>query len=194
MTPDSPTSTPQRRARRIRLLVLDVDGVLTDGGLYYGAGGESLQRFHVHDGAGIKAVMAAGIAVAIISARRTPAVTARMRELGVDTVIQGEADKLRALTGIAERMGIGLEAVACVGDDTADAPMMRQAGLAIAVADAQAAAVEAAHYRTTAPGGHGAVREACDLLLAACGESSASFRERRSSNSSPTDAEDAVTP
>ena len=162
MTPDT-----LERARRIRLLVLDVDGVLTDGGLYYGAGGESLQRFHVHDGAGIKAVMAAGIEVAVISARRTQAVTARMKELGVETVVQGEENKLEAVTEIAERMDIGLDAVACVGDDTTDVPMMRRAGLAIAVADARGPAVEAAHYRTSARGGHGAVREACDMLLLA---------------------------
>ena len=162
MTPDT-----LERARNIRLLVLDVDGVLTDGGLYYGAGGESLQRFHVHDGAGIKAVMAAGIAVAVISARSTPAVTARMKELGVESVIQGEENKLEALAGLAGQMGIGLDAVACIGDDTADVPMMRRAGLAIAVADARGPALEVAHYQTAARGGHGAVREACDMLLLA---------------------------
>ncbi len=162
MTPDT-----LERARKIRLLVLDVDGVLTDGGLYYGAGGESLQRFHVHDGAGIKAVMAAGIAVAVISARRTPAVTTRMNELGVETVIQGEENKLGALRGLAGEMGIGLDAVACIGDDTTDVSMMRGAGLAIAVADAREPAVEAAHYQTSANGGNGAVREACDMLLLA---------------------------
>lgn len=162
MTPDT-----LARARRVRLLILDVDGVLTDGGLYYGAGGESLQRFHVHDGAGIKAVMAAGIEVAVISARSTPAVTARMKELGVETVIQGEENKLEALTGLAGQMGIGLEAVACIGDDTTDVPMMRRAGLAIAVADAREPALDAAHFQTAARGGHGAVREACDMLLRA---------------------------
>ena len=162
MTPDT-----LERARNIRLLVLDVDGVLTDGGLYYGAGGESLQRFHVHDGAGIKAVMAAGIAVAVISARRTTAVTTRMRELGVEAVFQGEENKLEALTGLAENMGIDLKTVACIGDDTTDVPMMRQAGLAIAVADARTPAVEVSHYQTCARGGHGAVREACDMLLLA---------------------------
>ena len=155
------------RARRIELLVLDVDGVLTDGGLYYGAGGESLQRFHVHDGAGIKAVLAAGIAVAVISARRTPAVDKRMNELGVADILQGTVNKLEALTEIALRMGIELSAVACVGDDLADVPMMSRVGLAVAVADAQKPAVQAAHYRTSAKGGRGAVREVCELLLLA---------------------------
>ena len=162
MTPDT-----LERARAIELLVLDVDGVLTDGGLYYGAGGESLQRFHVHDGAGIKAVMAAGITVAVISARRTRAVTTRMNELGVANVMQGTADKAEALTELAGQLGIKLDAVACVGDDLADVPMMNKAGLAIAVAGARGPAVEAAHYRTTARGGHGAVREVCDMLLLA---------------------------
>ena len=162
MTPDT-----LERARKIELLVLDVAGVLTDGALYYGAGGESLQRFHVHDGAGIKAVLAAGIAVAVISSRRTPAVTARMKELGVAEVLQGAEDKLKALTELAGRMRITLDAVACVGDDLTDIAMMRKAGLAIAVADARVPAVEAAHYRTSANGGHGAVREVCDMLLLA---------------------------
>ena len=161
--------TPEtlERARAIELLVLDVDGVLTDGGLYYGAGGESLQRFHVHDGAGMKAVMAAGIRVAVISARRSPAVTTRMNELGVEDVLQGTADKAEAIAELSGRLGIELEAVACVGDDMADVPMMKRAGLAIAVADARDPAVETAHYRTAARGGHGAVREVCDMLLLA---------------------------
>ncbi len=162
MTPDT-----LERARAIELLVLDVDGVLTDGGLYYGNGGESLQRFHVHDGAGIKAVMAAGVRVAVISARRTAAVTARMKELGVADVLQGTVDKATALTELAGRLGIEMDEVACVGDDLADVPMMNRAGLAIAVADARGPAVDAAHYRTAARGGHGAVREVCDMLLLA---------------------------
>ena len=162
MTPDT-----LERARGIRLLVLDVDGVLTDGSLYYGPAGEALKRFHVHDGAGIKAVMAAGIAVAVISARRSAAVSARMNELGVKTVIQGEENKLEALAGLVEKMDIGLDDVACIGDDTADVSMMRRAGLAIAVADAREPAAEVAHYQTSARGGHGAVREACDMLLLA---------------------------
>ena len=147
------------------MLVLDVDGVLTDGALYYGAGGESLQRFHVHDGAGIKAVMEAGIAVAVISSRTTPAVTARMRELGVENVIQGAVDKFEALTSLAGQLGIGLDEVACIGDDMADVPMMRPSGLAVAVADARRPAIEVAHHRTSAKGGHGAVREVCEMLL-----------------------------
>ena len=155
------------RAKEIELLVLDVDGVLTDGGLYYGPDGEAFKRFHVHDGAGIKALLEAGIRVAVISSRQAPAVDHRMKELGVSEVLQGIADKLQALNGLVERLGLELGAVACVGDDVADVPMMRNVGLAVAVADARQQTKEAAHHSTSARGGHGAVREVCDLLLVA---------------------------
>ena len=155
------------RAKNTELLILDVDGVLTDGSLYYGPDGEVIKRFHVHDGAGIKAVLEAGIKVAVISSRRTPAVDKRMHELGVSHVLQGVGDKLQALNELGERLGIELNAVACVGDDVSDVPMMRSVGLAVAVADARQQAKESAHYSTAARGGHGAVREVCDLLLVA---------------------------
>ena len=155
------------RAKNIELLVLDVDGVLTDGSLYYGPDGEVLKRFHVHDGAGIKALLEAGVRVAVISSRQAPAVGCRMEELGVSDVLEGTADKFQALKGLVERLGIELGAVACVGDDIADVPMMRCVGLAVAVVDARQETVEAAHYSTSARGGHGAVREVCDLLLVA---------------------------
>ncbi len=151
--------------RRIQLLVLDVDGVLTDGRLYYGARGESLKVFHVRDGHGIKQVAAAGITVAIISGRRSPALTRRARELGIRHVTQGANDKLEALNKLAQSRSVALEHCACVGDDTPDAPILRAAGLAIAVADAHADALAAADLVTTKPGGHGAVREVCDWLL-----------------------------
>ncbi len=153
--------------RRIQLLVLDVDGVLTDGRLYYGARGESLKVFHVRDGHGIKQVAAAGITVAIISGRRSPALTRRARELGIRHVTQGANDKLEALNRLAKSRSVALEHCACVGDDTPDAPILRAAGLAIAVADAHADALAAADLVTTKPGGHGAVREVCDWLLEA---------------------------
>ena len=155
------------RAKKVELLVLDVDGVLTDGSLYYGPDGEAIKRFHVHDGAGIKAVLQAGIKVAVISSRQASAVDNRMSELGVADVLQGSRDKLEALNGLVGRLGIELSAVACVGDDVADVPMMRSVGLAIAVVDAQQQARESAHYSTSAKGGYGAVREVCDLLLVA---------------------------
>jgi 3-deoxy-D-manno-octulosonate 8-phosphate phosphatase (KDO 8-P phosphatase) len=151
--------------RRVQLLVLDVDGVLTDGRLYYGARGESLKVFNVKDGHGIKQVSAAGITVAIISGRKSPIVTRRARELGIRHVSQGVTDKLAALARLAASRALSLEQCACVGDDTPDMPMLRAAGLAIAVADAHRDALGAAHLVTTLPGGRGAVREVCDWLL-----------------------------
>jgi 3-deoxy-D-manno-octulosonate 8-phosphate phosphatase (KDO 8-P phosphatase) len=151
--------------RRVRLLVLDVDGVLTDGRLFYGAKGEALKAFHVRDGHGIKQVTAAGITVAIISGRKSAAVARRARELGIKHVTQGATDKLAALLRLLKARNVALEHCACVGDDTPDAPILQVAGLAIAVADAHADALAAAHLVTARPGGHGAVREVCDWLL-----------------------------
>jgi len=151
--------------RRVRLLVLDVDGVLTDGRLFYGARGESLKAFHVRDGYGIKQVAAAGVTVAIISGRKSAAVARRARELGIRHVSQGVDDKLAALEKLAKARAVALEHCACIGDDTPDAPMLQAAGLAIAVADAHADARAAADLVTTRSGGQGAVREVCDWLL-----------------------------
>jgi len=151
--------------RRVRLLVLDVDGVLTDGRLYYGARGESLKVFNVKDGHGIKQVAAAGITVAIISGRKSAVVTRRARELGIRHVAQGVSDKLAALNKLARSQSVPLEHCACVGDDTPDAPMLHAAGLAIAVADAHPDARAVADLLTTHRGGYGAVREVCDWLI-----------------------------
>ena len=152
---------------QIRLLVLDVDGVLTDGRLRYGAGGESEKIFHVRDGFGIKAVIAAGICVAVISGRNSAAVTRRCEELGIRHVHQGIEDKLPVLQQLLASLAIAADQCACVGDDVAEVPLMKQAGLGVAVADAHPAARQCAHRRTRLPGGAGAVREICDWLLAA---------------------------
>jgi 3-deoxy-D-manno-octulosonate 8-phosphate phosphatase (KDO 8-P phosphatase) len=152
---------------RVRLLVLDVDGVLTDGRLYYGPRGETLKAFHVRDGFGIKQVVSAGIAVAILSGRKSAAVSSRARELGIRSVTQGAADKLIALRKLAKARDIPLEHCACVGDDTPDAPILAVAGVGIAVADAHPDALAAARLVTSRPGGRGAVREVCDWLIAA---------------------------
>ena len=117
--------------KNIRLLALDVDGVLTDGSLYYGQNGELMKKFNVHDGAGIKAVCDAGIEVAIISSRETKIVTNRMNELGVKNILQGIEDKLSALNSLAKKMDIDLNAVAYVGDDIADLKVLEKVGLAI---------------------------------------------------------------
>ena len=153
------------RARGIRLLVLDVDGVLTDGRLYIGASGEELKVFHVRDGAGLVAIQRAGVMVAIISGRSSPAVERRAAELGIRLVRQGAGDEAQELEALVARVGAAREEIACVGDDTPDLPMLRRVGLAIAVADAHPQVLEAADWVTTARGGCGAVREICDLLL-----------------------------
>jgi 3-deoxy-D-manno-octulosonate 8-phosphate phosphatase (KDO 8-P phosphatase) len=153
------------RAAQIRLLILDVDGVLTDGSLFIGSQGESFKRFHVHDGAGIKAVQAVGIQVALVSARSSTAVEYRAQELNVQHLIQGESDKGAALTHLRAELRLPQSAVAAVGDDMADIPMLAGAGLAIAVANARPEVRRIAHLVTDADGGQGAVREVCDLLL-----------------------------
>jgi len=155
------------RARGVRLLALDVDGVLTDGRLYLSAAGEELKVFHVRDGSGLVAVRQAGIEVAIISGRSSAAVERRAAELGIRHVRQGVADKGAVLDGMLAELGVEPEHTACVGDDTPDLPMLRRAGLAIAVADAHPAVLGAVHWVTPSPGGHGAVRDVCDLLISA---------------------------
>jgi 3-deoxy-D-manno-octulosonate 8-phosphate phosphatase (KDO 8-P phosphatase) len=155
------------RARRIRLLVLDVDGVLTDGRLYLSASGEEFKVFHVRDGSGIVALRRAGVEVAIISGRDCAAVVHRAGELGIRHVRQGVADKGEALDALLAELGLAAAEAACVGDDTPDAPMLQRAGLAIGVADAHPALLAAAHWVTKSAGGCGAVREVCDLLLSA---------------------------
>ncbi|MEY4377066.1 MAG: hypothetical protein RJB26_1616 [Pseudomonadota bacterium] len=150
----------------IRLLVLDVDGVLTDGRLYFGPEGEALKVFHVRDGHGLKLLQASGLPLAVVSGRRAAAVDARMRELGIATVHQGVADKVAVVKDIAAAANIPLAAVACITDDTTDLPLMAAVGLAVAVADAHPEVLAAAHHVTTLPGGQGAVRQLCDALLA----------------------------
>jgi 3-deoxy-D-manno-octulosonate 8-phosphate phosphatase (KDO 8-P phosphatase) len=152
---------------KIELLVLDVDGVLTDGRLYFGARGEALKVFHVRDGHGIKLLMNAGVHVAALSGRRSAAVTARMRELGVSTVVQACRDKVAALQRIAKRSAIPILNCACIVDDTPDLPLMSAVGLAAAVADAHPLVLSAAHWVARSAGGQGAVRELCDELLRA---------------------------
>lgn len=155
------------KAARIRLLVLDVDGVLTDGRIHYDADGREAKVFHVRDGYGIKRVIQAGISVAVISGRSSRPVKVRMAELGIEHIRLGQNDKLSALKDLAEQLAIPLEAVACVGDDLPDLPILRAASLGIAVADAHPTIIEGSDWRTELGGGMGAVREVCDLLLSA---------------------------
>jgi 3-deoxy-D-manno-octulosonate 8-phosphate phosphatase (KDO 8-P phosphatase) len=151
----------------IRLLVLDVDGVLTDGTLRYGAHGETEKRFHVRDGHGIKALARAGVTIAVISGRDSAAVARRCADLGITELQQGVEDKALAFDRLIARLGIAAADCAAIGDDTPDVPLLERVGLAIAVADAHADARRVAHRRTRLPGGRGAVREICDALLAA---------------------------
>lgn len=153
----------------VRLLVLDVDGVLTDGRLWFGPQGESLKAFDVRDGHGIKCLQQAGVRVAVISGRRSEAVAARMQELGVRDVAQGVADKTQALAELLARLGIESRHAACLVDDTPDLGLMAAVGLPAAVADAHPQVLSAARHVTRAAGGRGAVREFCDWLLAARG-------------------------
>lgn len=159
--------TAAPRASRIRLLVLDVDGVLTDGGLFYGASGEETKRFHVHDGLALVAARKAGLQIAVLSSRASAAVTRRMTELGVSEVHQGVGDKAGALAALCERLGIPASAVAMMGDDLPDLAAMGQVGLALAPANAVAEVKRAAQWVARRRGGDGAVREAVEMLLKA---------------------------
>jgi 3-deoxy-D-manno-octulosonate 8-phosphate phosphatase (KDO 8-P phosphatase) len=156
----------KKSAAAIRLLVLDVDGVLTDGRLHFGPKGEALKLFHVRDGLGIQQVAQAGIEVAVISGRKSKMVDVRCRELGVEHVFQGAKDKVAVLQKLCARLKIEPAECACIGDDLPDIPVMRKVALAFAVADAHTEARHAAHLITRLPGGYGAVREVCDYLLA----------------------------
>ena len=155
------------RLRRIRLLALDLDGVLTDGGLYYTDSGEELRKFNVKDGLGLKMAMERGIEVAIITSSISPAIGHRAARLGIRHVFLGTWDKLAAVTALCAQLEIELAETAYVSDDVNDLPVLAAVGLPIAVADAVAAVRRAALLVTKAAGGKGAVREVCDLLLAA---------------------------
>ena len=153
------------RAAKIELLLLDVDGVLTDGSILYTDDGTELKRFHVRDGSGLKLWHAAGKRSAIVSGRKSPAVERRAAELGIASVFQGCAEKLPVFGVLLTETELRAEQVCVVGDDLADLPLMRRAGLAVAVADACAEARAAADYVTTLSGGRGAVRDVVEWLL-----------------------------
>jgi 3-deoxy-D-manno-octulosonate 8-phosphate phosphatase (KDO 8-P phosphatase) len=153
------------RFARIELLLLDVDGVLTDGTLIYSAQGDELKAFHVRDGSGIKFWRQSGKRVAILSGRTSETVRRRAQEAGIDLVIQGESDKLPALRRILSDTGLQIDQVCAVGDDLPDLPVLLHCGLAVAVADAAPELKTVAHYTTDLPGGRGAVREAIEWLM-----------------------------
>jgi 3-deoxy-D-manno-octulosonate 8-phosphate phosphatase (KDO 8-P phosphatase) len=155
----------EERCRAIEWLIVDVDGVLTDGSIWLGADGREIKRFHVRDGLGLRAWHDLGKHSALISGRSSPAVEARARELRIGHVAQGATDKLPVFQQLLEENRIGPEAVCVMGDDLPDLPLVRAAGLGVAVADACAELRTAAHYVTRTPGGCGAVREVIELIL-----------------------------
>lgn len=163
------TLTAEQRAARVRLMVLDVDGVLTDGRLYYGPQGEAMKVFDVRDGHGIKMLMKNGVDVALLSARSSDIVTARARELGIARVLQGQSDKAIAFAALLADAAVAGEDSGFIGDDLPDLPAMRAAGFAVTVADGCDAAQAAAHWITPHRGGRGAVRALAEFILRAQG-------------------------
>ncbi len=165
--------TLRARARRIQLLVLDVDGVLTDGRIIYDARGNELKCFDVQDGAGLAFWKRVGWRSAVITARRSPLVTRRADELGVNRLYQRALRKLPAFEDCLKRLRVAPEAACVIGDDLMELPLLRRAGLAVAVSNAAPETKAAAHYVTTRAGGRGAVRETIELILKAQGKWSA---------------------
>ena len=161
------------RAARVRVVVFDVDGTLTDGRLWYAEDGRETKVFHVHDGLGLKALERNGVKVAIITARISHPVSLRAEELGIAHVYQGQKDKRACLSGLLEALRLAPEQAAFVGDDLPDLPAMGIAGLAVATANAHPWVAERAHWRTRLSGGYGAAREVADMILAAQGKAEA---------------------
>jgi 3-deoxy-D-manno-octulosonate 8-phosphate phosphatase (KDO 8-P phosphatase) len=157
----------EERSKRIKLLVMDCDGVLTDGRLYFGASGEDLKVFFVRDGQGLSYWHKAGGKSGIISGRNSPIVEMRGKQLGIEYFWQGREEKVSAFHELLAAAGVSAEETAFIGDDTPDAELFPLVGLGVAVGDAHGDAKNAAHYVTKAAGGRGAVREVIDILLAA---------------------------
>lgn len=153
--------------RSIRLLSLDVDGVLTDGGLYYADDGSQLRKFNVKDGMGMKMAREAGVEIAIITASDTPSISHRGTVLGIEHVHVGVEDKLATLGLVCSRLGIDISQVAHMGDDLNDLPVLETVALPMTVSDAVSEVLEKAAFVTERKGGDGAVREICDLIVAA---------------------------
>jgi 3-deoxy-D-manno-octulosonate 8-phosphate phosphatase (KDO 8-P phosphatase) len=162
----SPPPLAPRDVAGIRLLLLDVDGVLTDGRLYFGEQGFFAKSFHVRDGLGIALLKRAGVATGIVTGRADAFVARRAKELGMEHVLLDVADKAAAIEALVEG-GATREAIAYVGDDVNDIPAFERVAVSIAVADAHPDALASAQYRTLLPGGQGAVREVADAILAA---------------------------
>lgn len=157
------------RARRLTWMLFDVDGVLTDGGLFYGPQGETLKRFHVLDGHGLKQLKAAGIRIGVLSGRAHEAVSRRADELGFDVVLQGEHDKGAAFDRLVKDTGLDPQTCGHMGDDSPDLDVFARVGFAAAVPQAVPEVLAAAHWISSRSGGMGAVRECCEFILKARG-------------------------
>jgi 3-deoxy-D-manno-octulosonate 8-phosphate phosphatase (KDO 8-P phosphatase) len=164
------TSIPPKNLKEIQLLLLDVDGVLTDGSLIYSDEGSETKVFNVKDGFGLKLIMSAGIKVGLVTGRTSNALQRRCRELGIKYIYDGVQQKARLLDKIVTETGVAAGNTAYIGDDLPDLPLMRRIGLAIAVADAHEMVRDYSAWITAAPGGRGAVREVCDALLKSRGD------------------------
>lgn len=162
-------NTITEKAKKIRLLTFDVDGVLTAGGMLYGPDGIEAKHFHVHDGQGMRHLLQTGVEVAIITACKSPIIKRRMEDLGITHVYQQQTDKLMAYEDLKQKLNLTDEQVAYMGDDLPDLPVLSRAGLAITVANAPNIIKEHAHLITQNKGGKGAAREICDLIMEAQG-------------------------
>ena len=165
------------RARQVKVAAFDVDGILTDGRLYYSDSGEEIKAFNVQDGQGIKMLRESGVAVAIITSRSSRLVENRARDLGIDLLFQGVADKREAMNNLLRRLGLNLSAASYMGDDVIDLPVLRRCGFAVSVPDAPTIVRQHAHHVTGARGGHGAVREFAEFILQAQGTLDARLAE-----------------
>ncbi len=159
-----------KKAAQIRLVIFDVDGVLTDGGLHFDEAGRENKVFHSRDGHGLKMLQGAGVELAVISGRSSAAVTHRMSGLGIKRVYQGQSDKLPAFAELLRELNIAAGDVAYAGDDVVDLPVMLRVGLAVAVQDAHPLVKRHAHWTTPSPGGRGAARDLSELILEAQGK------------------------
>ena len=157
------------RAKPIRLIAFDVDGIMTDGGLYLSDSGEEFKRFNSLDGHGLKMLKASGVELAIITGRTSRCVEQRAHNLGITHLYQGVVDKLGAMQTLLVKLKLPMEAVAFMGDDVVDLPVMLRTGLAVSVPDAPQIVRDRAHYVTQRDGGQGAVREVCEMLMSAQG-------------------------
>ncbi len=160
----------KNRAKKVRMLLLDVDGVLTDGRIILDNQGNELKAFHVRDGHGIKLAQRAGIIIGIITGRKAEVVNVRARELAIDEVHQGSLEKVRVYESLLAKYGLRDDQVAFIGDDIVDTGILRRVGLAVAVADCDPAVRSSVHWTTKNAGGRGAVREAIDLILRSQGK------------------------